>query len=349
MPDTPHPNWSLPSGGPRPLLAPRASGIDAQFPVFGTPTTLSVRNNFAFTIQRFQAVENRVSTLESSGGGGGNGGGGLAAPAGPLVSSNGTLLGNITLGTNLTFSGSFPNQVLNAAGGSAANPTATINGPAVNGAAATFMRSDAAPALGTVGVADTYAFPESLTTDAYGRVTAVVAGTGGGGGGGLPLTGGVLGTNANPQTTTASTILQLTGADSGGGINTTLAIDAVGVPVISLRKMLGSMETPNLPGNGNQLGAIEILGWSGTGFGGGAQIQAVTAQAWSTANNGTTLQFMVCPNNSNTRVRAMWIGNAGGLLIGSPNGGDMGPGTLNVQADIYVNGVPLNEYVASLA
>lgn len=53
----------------------------------------------------------------------------------------------ITLGTNLTFSGT----TLNAAGGSTsfANPSANVSNTVVNGSASTAMRSDAAPAIST--------------------------------------------------------------------------------------------------------------------------------------------------------------------------------------------------------
>ena len=58
----------------------------------------------------------------------------------------------------------------------AANPSATIGATATNGSAATFMRSDAAPALETTGVtADTYGDASNvaqITVDATGRITS---------------------------------------------------------------------------------------------------------------------------------------------------------------------------------
>lgn len=59
----------------------------------------------------------------------------------------------------------------------AANPTATISGSANNGAALTYMRSDAAPALATSGVTAGSCTYCSVTVDAYGRLTAQSSGT----------------------------------------------------------------------------------------------------------------------------------------------------------------------------
>jgi len=99
----------------------------------------------------------------------------LALATGATVTGidNGTLGSSATL---LATQGAIKTYVDNQDHAAAANPTATISGTAVNGTAATFMRSDGAPAIADTAVtAGDYGSSTSIptfTVDGQGRLTA---------------------------------------------------------------------------------------------------------------------------------------------------------------------------------
>jgi hypothetical protein len=123
LPDQPQARPPVRQTSPAPptrLAGRNLPEINPDWPIFGEPTTQSVRDNFAAIKNLYDIMMDVIDGLETSE---------LVAPDGPLVSSQpGSLLGSITLGPNLSLTGSFPAQTLNVALPIPAGPLVSANG-----------------------------------------------------------------------------------------------------------------------------------------------------------------------------------------------------------------------------
>ncbi|HUZ33442.1 MAG TPA: hypothetical protein VMV19_15255, partial [Xanthobacteraceae bacterium] len=118
----------------------------------------------------------------------------------------------------------------------------------------------------------------------------------------------------------------------------------------------GGLGTEAALAAGETIGAIGWRGYNGSAYAtvSNAQILVATAGAWSGTNTGTILELQATPTGSTSRATVVqisggvWIGSgsdpgagnlavAGAQQIGSPTGGILGSGTLNVAGGIYLN------------
>lgn len=151
---------------------------------------------------------------------------------------------------------------------------------------------------------------------------------------GLSTSGGTLANSSGP------TIMTL---DNAPGTN---------VPQMQFRSSSNTLAAPTATVSNTQLGMIQWLGHDGSAYGGGANIQAQSAAGvtWTPSNRPARLIFQTTRTGNGLPSQAMYIGLNGGLVVGSPSGGDCGPGTINAQSlytdgTLYIQGMSLEDYI----
>ncbi len=249
-----------------------------------------------------------------------------------------------------------------------ANPTAVVGVSAVNGSAATFMRSDAAPAINQAMFptwTGLHTFNPSssgpaVTIDSfYGLSGLVVNGVStSGGSDGIAIHAGTTSADGPLKITNAAQSTTLLNIAGDGGITTgTLTnegagtLNANGLYVNGVAVSTGTSPTGANPTASAGLTAVNGSAATFMRSDAAPAINTAIAPTWTGSHvfNGPSIPLTVISpasgeafaiNNNADTVQNLIVWYNGGMQLGFPTGGDEGVGTLNATG-LYINGVPV--------
>lgn len=238
---------------------------------------------------------------------------------------NGTATPSLVAGTNVTVTGTWPNQTINATASGSGSVTSVATGTGLTGGPITTS--------GTIALANTAVTAGSytsanITVDAQGRITAATNGSGGGGSGtvtdmSIVSANGLAGTVANSTTTPAVTLsTSVTGIVKGNG--TALSAATAGTDYVAPGGALG---TPSSGTATNLTGLPLSTGVTGT---------------LPVANGGTGTTTPSLVAGTNVTISGTWPNQT----INSTGGGGGGSGTVTsvaatVPSFLSVTGSPI--------
>lgn len=212
-----------------------------------------------------QGVVGPTGPTGATGSTGATGGVGAAGPTGPTGATGSTGATGATGAASTVPGPTGPTGATGATGApqSAANPTGSIIGTAVNGSLTTYMRSDAAPALGTLVV------PVNINLN-----TAV-----------LPAI-------------TGTAQLRVASADGTGALEVLDAFGAGQQTQVLNRIARGTNASPALIQSGDIWAAWNASGWDGSAYGFGGSMYAIATQNYSTGGHGTAWEWLTVANST---------------------------------------------------